>query len=106
MTTATGKCSTCGQVDPEAFSSCSNAFHRSAAGGSTGLPGRPRNDQLPDGGRADCWCAKSRKPCEYHQGFEDGVEAEVDADRFDFETIIREVGQVYDEITMGRFSKP
>ena len=25
--------------------------------------------------RADCWCAQYRKPCQYHDGYEDGFDA-------------------------------
>lgn len=25
--------------------------------------------------REDCWCADKRKPCSYHEGYDDGWEA-------------------------------
>lgn len=29
----------------------------------------------PDEARKDCWCESYRKPCEYHEGYQDGYEA-------------------------------
>jgi len=29
-----------------------------------------------DVGRSECWCAKRRQPCDYHEGVEDGRDEE------------------------------
>ena len=32
------------------------------------------DQDLASSGRESCWCGQHRKPCEYHEGFDDGQE--------------------------------